>query len=127
MIHVIGWAEIPVADYKRAKAFYEALMDGELQEMDAGEGRKSAVFPMEMNEENVGVSILEMDGFVPNENGVLIYLNAGDDIDGMLERVTAAGGEVVIPRSKMGDNAGGGYYATFKDTEGNTLALHAEA
>ena len=71
MTNIMVWAEIPVTDYNRAKAFYEALMDGELHEMDAGEGRKSAVLPME-SQEGVGASILEMDGFVPGENGVLI-------------------------------------------------------
>lgn len=123
MTNIMVWAEIPVTDYNRAKAFYEALMDGELHEMDAGAGRKSAVLPMD-SQEGVGASILEMDGFIPGENGVLIYLNAGEDINGMLERAKAAGGEVVVPCTKMSDNTGGGYYATFKDTEGNTLALH---
>lgn len=122
MTSVIMWAEIPVADYERAKTFYEAVTDSQMYKMDAGEGCKSAGFARE-EESFGGACILQAPDFTPNTDGVLIYLNAGDDVEGMLKRAADAGGEVVIPRQAIGE-ADSGYFATFTDSEGNTIGLY---
>ncbi len=42
------------------------------------------------------------------------------DIDVALERITAAGGEIVMEKKEIG---GMGYYAYIKDTEGNIIGV----
>jgi predicted enzyme related to lactoylglutathione lyase len=66
-----------------------------------------------------------MPSFEPSHQGVHVYLNAGrgNGLETMLERVRALGAEVIIPITPMGND---GRFATFKDTEGNTLSLFAE-
>ena len=122
---LVTWVEIPVADYDRAKAFYEALMDAPLNEFDSGnDGRRTASLPHDGT--GVGMSINQTEGFEPGANGPLPYMYAGEVLDVMLARVEPAGGTVIIPKTPMGESAGGGFYATIRDTEGNTLALYAQ-
>lgn len=53
--------------------------------------------------------------------GILIYLNADNDIAGMLEKAKAGGGEILTPMTKLSDQFG--FIAVFWDTEGNRIAL----
>ena len=59
----------------------------------------------------------------PNENGTLVYLNANGILDAVLARLGGAGGDVVLPKTDIGDP---GFIAIFRDTEGNVVGLHAE-
>jgi len=54
--------------------------------------------------------------------GILIYLNADNDIAGMLKKAKAGGGEILTPKTKLSDQFG--FIAVFLDTEGNRIALH---
>ncbi|MGB1242276.1 MAG: VOC family protein, partial [Chitinophagales bacterium] len=56
-------------------------------------------------------------------SGSLVYLNGGSDLATPLSRVGAAGGEVVVPKTKISDEIG--YFAIFMDTEGNKMAFHS--
>ncbi len=60
----------------------------------------------------------------PSQNGSLVYLNGGSDLQPMLDRVVKAGGTVVVPKSEIGNNYG--YFALFNDTEGNIVGIHSE-
>ena len=117
----IVWVEVPVNDINRAATFYGALFDQQLEPM-AYDGRKFAT--IEVSEGQVGLSLNQFEGFNPSNDGVLVYLNAGERFDAMLSRIETEGGKVVIPRSPMSETT---VFATFHDTEGNTLALYAEA
>jgi len=55
--------------------------------------------------------------------GILIYLNADNDIAGMLAKAKAGGGEILTPKTKLSDQFG--FIAVFWDTEGNRIALQA--
>ena len=72
------------------------------------------------------VSINETSNFPPSDTGSLVYFNADGAISDILEKIAASGGEVIIPKSNIieGDESSG-YYATFKDTEGNVLGIFA--
>ena len=54
--------------------------------------------------------------------GILIYLNADNDITGMLEKAKAGCGEILTPKTKLRDQFG--FITVFWDTEGNRIALH---
>jgi predicted enzyme related to lactoylglutathione lyase len=52
--------------------------------------------------------------------GVLIYLDFGENFDAILARIKPAGGEIMMPKTAMGDH---GFSAIFLDLEGNRVGL----
>lgn len=82
---------------------------------------KYGILPGDMQQGVTG-GIVQGEGFNPSTNGVLIYLNGGDDLSEPLARVDAAGGKVLLPKTAIGGN---GFMAHFLDTEGNKIALHS--
>lgn len=118
----INWFEIPVTNFERALKFYNAITQTELQEMHM-EGMKYGMFPYDNQSAMVGGGIVEMPGYTPSTDGVVIYLNGGDDLSAQLALVEPAGGKVVMPKTNIGEN---GFMAMFIDTEGNRLAFHSE-
>ncbi|MEO1668133.1 MAG: VOC family protein [Chloroflexota bacterium] len=122
MEHPITWFEIPVADMDRAIKFYNAVLAGECSEPSNDGTRTTALLPYGMV--GGGGSLTMTDGFTPGSNGVVIYLNGGEDLQVMLDRVKAEGGTVTYPKTDMGSDMG--YLATFTDSEGNTLGLFSQ-
>jgi predicted enzyme related to lactoylglutathione lyase len=120
MKNAISWFEIPVQDFDRAKNFYEIVFDAQMDVMEMGE-TISAFFPADL-QNGVGGCITKTDGHEPSTNGVLVYLNGGDDLSIPLNRVEAAGGKVILPKTDIGEN---GFMAYFLDTEGNKVAFHS--
>jgi len=114
----ISWFEIPVYNIHRAAAFYNAIYSIEM-EINTSTDYAMAYFPAD---KGIGGALVAGPGCVPNATGVLIYLNAGDDLDSILGRVELAGGRVIMPRTMISENAGS--FALFIDSEGNRLALH---
>ena len=112
------WFEIPVTDYNRAKKFYETVFETELTDLDFGP-LKMAMFP----HDNVGCALCHNPFYVPSENGTLVYMNAGEDLQHAQNRVEAAGGKVVVPKKQISPDHG--YMAVFIDSEGNRMALHS--
>lgn len=123
MKNAISWFEIPVLDFDRAKNFYESVIAAEMHVMEMDQmGSKWAFFPFDMENGGVGGSIIKADGCNPSRDGVLIYLDGGDDLASPLSRVIEAGGTIEMPKTSIGEN---GFMATFIDTEGNRVALHS--
>lgn len=119
MANVISWFEIPVTDMHRAVAFYSAILDVQLEAGPAGEGYMMATFPAE---NDVSGALLSGEGYVPSTNGTTVYLNGGDDLSVVLDRMEAAGGKIIVPKTHIGEN---GFFAFFLDTEGNKVGLHS--
>ena len=118
--HAISWFEIPVTDFARARAFYEAVLGRPVETMTMG------VYTMgflSSSPDAVGGAIVQGDGTAPSQSGTLVYLNGGDDLAVMLARVVPAGGTVAVPKSDIG--SGFGFFAHFIDTEGNRVGLHS--
>ena len=122
MNNVINWFEIPVTDFDRANKFYSELMGVESLETNEMGGMKMGFLPME-DKGAVGGGISLAEGHTPSPNGVLIYLNGGEDLSGHLARVEPAGGKVVLPKTKITDEIG--FMAFFIDSEGNKIGLHS--
>lgn len=114
----VNWFEIPVYHLERAKAFYDHLYGMQMDTTSAGE-YAMAFFPAS---NGVGGALVQGPGCVPSDTGPLLYLNAGQDLDGMLARVVPAGGRIVMGRTMISEMAGA--FALFIDSEGNRLALH---
>lgn len=118
MKKIFYWVEIPTVNFDRAVNFYSKLLDVELEGIDCGT-EKMACLP-----DDAGAIFWAPD-FKPSKDGVLVSINAENDIDGWIERVKANGGTIDRPKTKI-EVEGRGYFALFIDTEGNRLGLYGE-
>ena len=121
--NAISWFEIPTADLARAQKFYEDILGIQMMPMDTP-NLKMRMFPLE-SFEGVGGALVYSDGFhVPSAtDGPLIYLNANPDVQGVLDKVEAAGGKILVPKTQISPEYG--YMAVINDTEGNRIAFHS--
>ena len=113
--------EIPATDISRAVKFYQAILDIKIEIMDM-EGMQMGLLPFEG--QNVIGTIMKGEGYIPSPNGVTIYLNGGDDLQVILDKVENNGGKILVPKMLHGDESG--YFAIFLDTEGNRIGLHSQ-
>jgi predicted enzyme related to lactoylglutathione lyase len=120
MTQPLSWFEIPALDFARARSFYEKLFGIELTEGVAGPNTMG-VFPYD-REKASGGCIMKGPALVPTNDGVIVYLNAGDSLDETLSRVETLGGELAFPKTPV---PGIGFFAHIKDTEGNRVGLFA--
>jgi uncharacterized protein len=122
MDHLSNWIEIPVLDMGRAKKFYSELLTVGSNGMRLGPN-DYALFDVK-DRFNTGC-LVKGDGYVPSMQGVVVYLNGGDDLSAVLARVAKAGGKVVLPKTFLSKEAG--HIAYLVDTEGNKIGLHSMA
>jgi uncharacterized protein len=118
--HLANWVEIPVVDMKRAKKSYGELLGIGLNEMPMS-GNDYALFDLK-DRFNTGC-LVKGNGYVPSMQGVVLYLNGGDDLSPVLGRVEKAGGKVLLKKTFLSKEAG--HIAYFVDTEGNKIGLHS--
>ncbi len=118
----LNWFEISVADMNRAKKFYETIF-GIKMEVQNMMGMDMATFPYEPANAKVSGALVKSEMHKPSSEGVKLYLNGNPDLANALSKVEAAGGKVVMPKTKISDDIG--HMAFFVDTEGNTIALHS--
>lgn len=114
----ISMFEIPATDISRAITFYQALLDIKIEKMNI-EGMQMGIFPYE-SQMVTGV-IIQADGYKPSSDGVTLYLNAGENLQVVLDRVVKNGGQILAPKTAHADESG--YFAIFIDSEGNKMAL----
>lgn len=114
----VNWFEIAVADFERAKKFYEEIFDIQMHTLDLG-ALKMALFP---NREITG-SLCCGTWYQPGQQGTLLYLNANPDLSVVLGKIEAAGGKIIQPKKQISPEHG--FMALFEDSEGNRLALHS--
>lgn len=122
MDHLSNWIEIPVTDMNRAKRFYGGLLGVALNEMQLGDN-DYALFELK-DRFNTGC-LVKGKGYVPSKQGVVVYLNGGDDLSTTLGRVSKAGGKVLLEKTFLSKETG--HIAYFADTEGNKIGLHSMA
>lgn len=121
--NAISWFEIPATDLHRAQKFYETIFDIQMIPLDMPQ-LKMRMFPVE-NPMNVGGALnYAPDFYEPSAKaGPLIYLNANPDVQIVLDRIEAAGGKIVVPKTEISPEYG--HMAVFIDSEGNRIALHS--
>lgn len=116
----ISMFEIPATDISRAINFYQALMDIKIEKMDV-EGMQMGILPYK-GQMVTGV-IIQADGYKPSADGATMYLNAGENLQVVLDRVEKNGGQILVPKTAHADESG--YFAIFLDSEGNKMALNS--
>lgn len=120
MSHLINWFEIPATDFNRAVAFYKSILGLEVKETELF-GTKMGIFPSDGT--NVSGAIVEGNGYKPGTDGAIVYLNGGDDLQVVLDKVTTCSGKVIVPKTQI--NPEMGYFGMFIDSEGNKMAVHS--
>lgn len=124
MASAISWFEIPTTDLERATKFYETILEIKLIPMEMPDF-KMRMFPVADMMNDIGGALVQQLDFYKCSatDGALIYLNANPDVQLVLDRVKAAGGQVVVPKTQISKEYG--YMGVFIDTEGNRVALHS--
>ena len=121
MANTIVWADIPVTDMDRAREFYRAVLQADIDLMPGMED--VALLPGDPMGGEVSGDLVKSANAKPGAGGVTIYLDSNGDPEGMLERAAAAGGQVAMPVSDMGEMVG--FIGFFIDSEGNRIGVHA--
>ena len=109
------WVEIPATDLDRAKGFYDSVLETSLIENDDGP-QKIYMIPSKgdtlCGHIYEGKPATSGDGSTP-------HFSTGGELADAMERIKAAGGEVVSEPIPL--PAAAFFYA--KDTEGNSIAI----
>ena len=124
MKNAISWFEIPTTDINRAQKFYETIFDMSMAPMDMP-NIKMRMFPLEDMMTQVGGALVDSGGFhkASATDGPLVYLNANPDVQNVLDKVEAAGGSIMMPKTEISPDYG--FMAVLIDTEGNRIGLHS--
>jgi len=112
--------EIPATDISRAIDFYQSILGIEIEKMEMPE-MELGILPYE--EQLTPGVIIKAEGYNPSADGVTIYLDAGDNLQVILDKVEKNGGQILIPKTPHADESG--YFAIFIDSEGNKIGLHS--
>lgn len=116
----ISLFEIPAIDISRAVNFYQAILDINIEKIEMP-GMEMGVFPYEGH--MVTGVITKGENYKPSADGVTIYLNGGDNLQYILDKVEKNGGRIIASKTAHADESG--FFAFFLDTEGNKVGLHS--
>ncbi|MFL1896149.1 VOC family protein [Aquimarina sp. 2-A2] len=116
----ISIVEIPATDISRAINFYKEILGIEIEKLSFPE-MEMGLFPYQ--DQMVTGVIMKGEGYEPSASGVTIYLNGGDNLQTILDKVEKNGGKIIIPKSPHADEIG--FFAIFHDSEGNKIGLHS--
>lgn len=120
MENLISMFEIPASDFKRAISFYKAILNIDIEEIDM-DGIRMGLFPNDGK--NVSGAIIKGTDYKSSSDGVVIYLNGGNDLQVVLNNVEANNGKVIVSKTQISPEMG--FYGIFIDTEGNKLGVYS--
>lgn len=124
----LSWFQIPVLDIERAARFYSALFQIEVIVQDKRKNHGGQIGIL-VDSNGVLGTLTQSDPtvFKPSQQeGCFLYLNADDeDLQQLLARAVAAGGQVLLPVTQIEPTGRRGYLAWILDSEGNRIGLHS--
>ena len=121
-VNPVGWFEIYVQDMNRAKAFYEAVFELTLSELNTGDdSMQMFTFPGEMDRYGAVGALVQMADCPSGGSGTLIYFSC-EDCAIEAARAAKLGGQLFREKFSIGEH---GHIALIVDTEGNMLGLHS--
>lgn len=115
----IVWLEIYVQDMARAKRFYEAVFQMQLEKLEASDIEMWA-FPTEMDRGGASGALVKMEGVQSGGSGTIPYFHC-DEVAVEASRIVESGGQLHTPKTSIGQH---GFMALAVDTEGNMIGLH---
>lgn len=121
----VVWFEIYVQDIARARKFYEAVFQCQLETLQspAGEAQQMQMlsFPGDMTTMGASGALVRMEGVPSGGGGTLVYFACADCAVEQ-GRVEKNGGKVFKAKFSIGEY---GHCALVTDTEGNMIGLHS--
>lgn len=117
MAQLTVWFDMPVADLKRAAAFYSRVLDTEVHEAYPG------VMVIQDQQGQPAGCLFESGQAVPAGAGLLLYFGVDGRLDEAVAKVREFGGRILKPVHAI---APYGRRAIVLDSEGNRLALHSQ-
>ncbi len=120
MKNFVSMFEIPASDFERAVSFYKAILNVDIEEIDM-EGIRMGLFPNDGK--NVSGAVIKGTDYKPSSDGVVIYLNGGNDLQVILNNVEANNGRVISSKTQISPEMG--FYGIFIDTEGNRIGVYS--
>jgi predicted enzyme related to lactoylglutathione lyase len=120
MKNLINWFEIPATDFKRAVSFYTTILGLDIKESEMF-GTKMGFFPTDGT--NVSGAIVQGEDYKASTDGVLAYLNGGNDLQMILDKIEPSNGKIIVPKTQISPEMG--YFCMFIDSEGNKMAVHS--
>lgn len=123
-VNAVNWFELYVQDMARARAFYEALFEVELEPLkapDEGDGLEMWSFPGTMERYGANGALCAMPGVPSGPGGTMVYF-ASHDCGALAARAADLGGRIHRDRMSIGPY---GFIALVIDTEGNMIGLHS--
>ena len=119
-MNLASWFEIPTQNLSRAQKFYESVFNIKLQPPQEPNGHM-AIFPGDHEHAGAMGALVTSEIAAPSQQGTVVYLSC-PDLNQTLQRVEENGGQVFLPRTDIGED---GYFAHFRDTEGNRVGLYS--
>lgn len=113
----IGWFEIKVTDFERAKKFYSQIFDWEFK---LSQGSKTIYWNIYTGENTVGGGFTKRELSEQKGQSIIIYIEV-EDINATLENIKSLGGKIISNKTLISETAG--YYGIFKDLDDNTIGL----
>jgi uncharacterized protein len=120
----VVWFELPVTNLDRATQFYETVFDTKLATDQRFPG--IAIFPRRHETATTGALAVTHDPQIegrPSTDGAVVYLNCDGELDAVLKRAKAAGGELLQEVAQLPGEMG--WIAQFRHLDGNRVGLHA--
>lgn len=122
----ICWFEVYVQDMPRAKAFYEAVFQGELNHLlnpnsETLPELEIWAFPSSMENYGATGALVKMAACSSAGNSTLVYFGC-EDCAVEAARAAANGGSIFKEKISIGEH---GFIALVYDTEGNMIGLHS--
>ncbi len=122
----IAWFEIYVQDMPRAKAFYEAVFQCELNKLpnpslETFPDLEMLAFPSSMENYGATGSLVKMAGCPSGGNSTLVYF-ACEDCAVEAARAASNVGSIFKEKMSIGEY---GFIALVYDSEGNMIGLHS--
>ncbi|SCX51677.1 VOC family protein [Nitrosospira sp. Nsp1] len=120
----VGWFEIYVQDMKRARTFYEAVLQGKLEQIpNPTPDTELEMWTFPMSEKGYGATgaLAKMEGCASGGGGTLVYFMC-EDCAVEATRAAEHGGRIFKEKMSIGKY---GFIALVFDTEGNMIGLHS--
>ncbi len=134
----IVWFEIPASDFFRATVFYYKVFGFKIEELQVN-GLKHGFF--QFKEGQVKGAIVESTEEI--KSGTILFFDANPSMREIEKRIIENGGEILVSKTLIKNQVteGGdsilpnnfidgkdiGYFAYFKDSEGNKMGLYANS
>ena len=114
----INHFEINADDIQRAKEFYEKVFNWKIERWE-GPLEYWNISAGEEDEEGINGGLQKREN---KDDGIFNYVGV-ESVEKTLKKIKENGGEILKPKSPIPNV---GYYAVFKDTEGNQLGIMEE-